>query len=102
MVAGGGGGNSSFGNGRGVTVAGGGSTAFGGGAGANPGTQIGNLLSGGGQTPTQVANLPPTTIIPPNQQALNIAAYSTLHGIPMPPGVQAQVDGTAWSPRGNE
>lgn len=99
MIGGGGGGGSSFGGGTtvsGGTGVGGGTTV---GANGTVGAQIANALSSP-SGPSQVANVPTGTVMDPEQQALAMAAYAATHpdAPPLPPGVQAQVDGTTWSP----
>jgi hypothetical protein len=107
------GGNSSFGGGGvgatpfggGTTVSGGLSSAYGGGttvaggAGTSAAAQVGNLLAAGPQGSAQVSNLQQPGLSG-EQQALEMAAFAAEHpnGPPLPPPVQAQVDGVPYNP----
>jgi hypothetical protein len=124
-----GGGGNSLSGGSGVSVAGGGGPGSGGGAspssyGGNSsggvsvsgggastgstGSQLANtLFSGSGnQNLASAENVPPTTLVPPDQQALILAAQkqvSESSGIPMPPllpNIQDQVNGGGSSDSG--
>lgn len=102
-VSGGGSGFASIGSGGGVTVAGGSGSGLGAGSTTPGGTSNPINLLSGPQGSAQVGNPAPSTFVPPDQQALQMAAYNALHGgtIPLPPGVQAQIDGGTWNPHGN-
>ncbi len=110
----GGGGNSFGGGGVGSTSYGGGGTSFGGGVSVSGGAsaQLANTLFSGTQVSSQAANIPTVPALPPDQQALAMAAYYETHGgssetgdtggktsaaPPLPPPVMALINGSSGS-----
>ena len=79
MVGGGGGASPSSYGGGGVSVSGG------------VGQQIASTLFSGTQNQGQMANLPPAQVLPPDRQALGIAATYLGGGPPVPPTIADQM-----------